>query len=213
MMSEKDNMLAGRLYNPFDPELIEAKDTAQDLLYQINQLHPQQKAQKADLVRRLFQTDRRDFNIELPFRCDYGFNINIGKAFYANYNCTLLDSAPIRIGDNVMFAPNVSLFTATHPIDPDYRRRGIFALPITIGDNVWIGGNSVVMPGVRIGNNAVIGAGSVVTKDIPDNCIAVGNPCKVLRQINQNDKRYYFKDRPFSDEFHRMMAEFLAAEQ
>lgn len=134
----------------------------------------------------------------MPFRCDYGYNISFGKNFYSNYNCTMLDCAKITISDNVMFAPNVSLFTATHPIDAEKRNSGIeFAMPITIGNNVWIGGNSVVMPNVTIGNNVVIGAGSVVTKDIPDNCIAVGNPCRVLREISEQDKIYYFKGKRF----------------
>ena len=140
-------------------------------------------------------------------------NIKIGKNFYANYNCTILDGATITIGDNVMFAPNVSLLGITHPVDPKYRRRGVFSLPISIGDNVWIGANSVVMPNVKIGNNVVIGAGSVVTKDIPDNCIAVGNPCRVLRELNDDDKVYYYKDRKFSDEFHQYIEEFWANEE
>ncbi|SEQ58909.1 maltose O-acetyltransferase [Basfia succiniciproducens] len=212
-MSEKENMSAGRLFNPFDAELVQDKAKAQDLLYQINRLHPSQQAEKTALFQQLLQIARDDFTIELPFRCEYGFNVRIGRNFYANYNCTMLDNAAISIGENVMIAPNVSLFTAAHPVDPDYRRRGIFALPITIGDNVWIGGNSVVMPDVTIGNNVVIGAGSVVTKDIPDNVITVGNPCKVLRRLNDNDKVYYFKERPFPAEFHSMIAEFLAAEQ
>lgn len=212
-MSEKQKMLSGELYNPFLPELNDINEQAQELLYKINRLHPSQKEQKIALFQQLFQTERNDFRIELPFRCDYGVNIKLGKNFFANYNCTILDGATITIGDNVMFAQNVSLLGVTHPVAPKYRRRGVFSLPITIGDNVWIGANSVVMPNVKIGNNVVIGAGSVVTKDIPDNCIAVGNPCRVLRELNDDDKIYYYKDRKFSDEFHQYIEEFWANEE
>ncbi|MDG2916817.1 sugar O-acetyltransferase [Bisgaard Taxon 10/6] len=211
-MSEKDRMLAGELFNPFETELAKAKFQAQALLHEINHLHPAETQKKTSLFQQLLQTHLDDFTIELPFRCDYGFNIAIGKNFYANFNCTILDGAAVTIGNHVMFGPNVSLFATTHPVEPNYRRRGVFALPINIGDNVWIGGNSVVMPNMNIGNNVVIGAGSVVTRDIPDNCIAVGNPCRVLRKLNERDKVYYFKERQFSEEFYSMINEFLSAE-
>ncbi|WGE41271.1 sugar O-acetyltransferase [Actinobacillus equuli] len=197
-MTEQEKMCSGNLYNPADSKLKQDRLNAREIVFQLNQLAPSQQAEKTTLFNQLFHTAKTEFHIELPFRCDYGYNIKLGDNFYANYNCTMLDCAPISIGNNVMFAPNVSLFTAAHPIDPELRNSGIeFAMPIVIGNNVWIGGNSVVMPNVTIGNNVVIGAGSVVTKDIPDNCIAVGNPCRVLRQINQQDKIYYFKDRKF----------------
>ncbi|WP_150538745.1 sugar O-acetyltransferase [Actinobacillus vicugnae] len=197
-MTEQEKMLSGNLYNPADPQLEQNRAIAREITFQLNQLPPSQQAEKMALFNQLFHSSQTDFYIELPFRCDYGYNIKLGKNFYSNYNCTMLDCALITIGDNVMLAPNVSLFTAAHPIDAECRNSGTeFALPIVIGNNVWIGGNTVVMPNVTIGNNVVIGAGSVVTKDIPDNCIAVGNPCKVLRQINEQDKIYYFKDRKF----------------
>ena len=197
-MTEQEKMCSGNLYNPADSKLKQDRLNAREIVFRLNQLSPSQQTEKTVLFNQLFHTTQTTFHIELPFRCDYGYNIKLGDNFYANYNCTMLDCAPISIGNNVMFAPNVSLFTAAHPIDPELRNSGIeFAMPIVIGDNVWIGGNSVVMPNVTIGNNVVIGAGSVVTKDIPDNCIAVGNPCRVLRQINQQDKIYYFKDRKF----------------
>ena len=197
-MTEQEKMCSGNLYNPADSKLKQDRLNAREIVFRLNQLSPSQQTEKTVLFNQLFHTTQTTFHIELPFRCDYGYNIKLGENFYANYNCTMLDCAPISIGNNVMFAPNVSLFTAAHPIDPELRNSGIeFAMPIIIGDNVWIGGNSVVMPNVTIGNNVVIGAGSVVTKDIPDNCIAVGNPCRVLRQINQQDKIYYFKDRKF----------------
>ena len=146
--------------------------------------------------------------INPPFYCDYGFNIEIGKRFFANYNCTILDVAKVKIGDNCLFGPNVSLFTAGHPVHPDTRNSGYeYGKEITVGDNVWIGGNTVVCPGVNIGNNVVIGAGSVVTKDIPDWSIAAGNPCRVLRKITEEDKRKLYKDEEIDEEAWRDMAE------
>ncbi len=136
-----------------------------------------------------------------PFYCDYGFNIEVGKNFFANYNCTILDVAKVRIGDNCQMAPNVAIYTAGHPIHPATRNTLYeYGIEINIGDNVWIGGNTVICPGVRIGNNVVIGAGSVVTKDIPDWCIAGGNPCKVIRKITEADRKFYYKDREFDSE-------------
>lgn len=135
---------------------------------------------------------------EPPFRCDYGYNIEIGENFYSNYNCTILDCAKVTIGNNVLFAPNVSLFTAGHPIDATLRAQEYeYAFPITIGNDVWIGGNTVINPGVTIGSNVVIGSGSVITKDIPSNCIAAGNPCRVIRDITEEDKQYYYKKLKF----------------
>jgi len=137
------------------------------------------------LIRRILGKAGGNIHIEAPFRCDYGWNIEVGNNFYANYNCIILDVGKVVIGDNVMFAPNVSILTAGHPIHPTPRNSGYeYGIPITIGDNVWIGGNVVVNPGVTIGNNTVIGSGSIVTKNIPDNVVAVGNPCQVVRQID-----------------------------
>ena len=136
-----------------------------------------------------------------PFYCDYGFNIEVGRNFFANYNCTILDVAKVRIGDNCQIAPNVAIYTAGHPIHPATRNTLYeYGIEINIGDNVWIGGNTVICPGVRIGDNVVIGAGSVVTKDIPDWCIAGGNPCKVIRKITEADRKFYYKDREFDSE-------------
>ncbi len=134
--------------------------------------------------------------INPPFYCDYGSHIEVGKNFFANYNCTIIDVAKVKIGDNCQMAPNVAIYTAGHPIYPDTRNSAFeYGKEVTIGDNVWLGGNTVVCPGVHIGNNVVIGAGSVVTKDIPDWSIAAGNPCKVIRQIGEQDQIYYYKDR------------------
>ncbi len=139
--------------------------------------------------------------INPPFYCDYGSHIEVGKNFYANYNCTIIDVGKVKIGDNCMLAPNVAIYTAGHPIFPDTRNSTFeYGKEVTIGDNVWIGGNSVVCPGVNIGNNVVIGAGSVVVKDIPDNVIAAGNPCKVIRKITEDDRRKLFHDEEIDDE-------------
>ena len=139
--------------------------------------------------------------IESPFHCDYGHNIEVGENFFANYNLVILDVAKVKIGDNAQIAPNVAIYTAGHPIHPDSRNSGYeYGIDITIGDNVWIGGNTCIMPGVTIGNNVVIGGGSVVTKDLPDNVIAVGNPCRIVREITEDDRDYYFKDRKFDVE-------------
>lgn len=139
--------------------------------------------------------------INPPFYCDYGSHIEVGKNFFANYNCTILDVAKVRIGDNCQMAPNVAIYTAGHPVHPDTRNSAYeYGIEVTIGDNVWIGGNTVICPGVHIGNNVVIGAGSVVTRDLPDWTVAAGNPCKVLRQITEADRRHYFKNLDIDDE-------------
>lgn len=144
---------------------------------------------------------RENVYFEPPFHCEYGSHITLGENFYANTGCVMLDVAQITIGKNVMFGPNVSIYTAGHPVHPDSRNSGYeYGIPVTIGDNVWIGGSCVVLPGVTIGDNAVIGAGSVVTKDIPANVCAAGNPCRVIRKITEADKPFYYKDRRFDDE-------------
>lgn len=139
--------------------------------------------------------------INPPFYCDYGSHIKVGKNFFANYNCTIIDVAQVTIGDNCQLAPNVAIYTAGHPIHPVSRNSMYeYGIEVTIGDNVWIGGNTVILPGVHIGSNTVIGAGSVVTKDIPDWCVAAGNPCRVVKKITEEDKKYYYKDREFDEE-------------
>lgn len=142
-----------------------------------------------------------DAMVNPPFYCDYGKHIEVGKNFFANYNCTILDVAKVKIGDNCQMAPNVAIYTAGHPIHPDTRNTAYeYGIEVTIGDNVWIGGNTVICPGVHIGSNTVIGAGSVVTKDIPDWVIAAGNPCRVIREITEADRKFYFRDREFDEE-------------
>ncbi len=191
-------MLAGLPYLAFGEELFNERQFAKDLLFSYNNLHPSDVVERDALLGKLLGKVGKPFFIEPPFRCDYGYNIFLGDNFYANYNCTILDCAAVTVGDNVMFAPNVSLFTAGHPIHAEPRNSGYeYAFPITIGDNVWIGGNAVINPGITIGANTVIGAGSVVTKDIPANVVAAGNPCRVIREIYDADKAYYFKQRRF----------------
>lgn len=154
----------------------------------------------AEVVKELLGKSENAF-INPPFYCDYGFHIEVGKNFFANYNCTIIDVAKVTIGDNCMLAPNVAIYTAGHPVYPDTRNSGFeYGKEVTIGDNVWLGGNSVVCPGVHIGNNVVIEAGSVVTKDIPDWSIAAGNPCRVVRKITEEDRRKLFHNEEIDDE-------------
>lgn len=198
MSSEKEKMLNGQPYLAFEKTLLDERQYAKKLIYELNQLHPLNLDARNNLLQTLLGKLGKNAFVELPFRCDYGYNIEIGDHFYSNYNCTILDCAKVVIGDNVLLAPNVSIFTAGHPIDAEKRNEGWeYAFPVTIGNNVWIGGNVVINPGVTIGNNVVIGSGSVVTKDIPSDCIAVGNPCKVLRTITEDDKLYYYKKLKF----------------
>lgn len=147
-----------------------------------------------EVVKELIDAPEGAF-INPPFYCDYGFNIHVGKNFYANYNCTILDVSKVTIGDNCFMAPNVAIYTAGHPIHPDTRNSAYeYGKAVTVGDNVWIGGNTVILPGVNVGSNVVIGAGSVVTKDIPDWCVAAGNPCRVIRKITEEDRSKLFRD-------------------
>jgi len=192
---EEEKMLLGYPYLGHDEALVQKRQSAKEMLFDFNASRPCEIESRNTLLKALLHSIGHAFYIESPFRCDYGSNISIGDNFYANYNCTILDCAKVSIGNNVLFAPNVSLFTAGHPIHYELRNTGIeYAFPITIGDNVWIGGGVIINPGITIGSNVVIGAGSVVTKDIPSNTIAVGNPCRILRAITNEDKKYYFKN-------------------
>lgn len=197
-MNQKDRMLAELPYKAWLDGLIEERTAARLLVHQFNSLSPASHEERDGLIRKLLGQTGEIVHIEAPFRCDYGSNISVGNNFYANFNCTILDVGKVVIGDNVMFAPNVSLYTAGHPVHPESRNSGYeYGIGITIGNNVWLGGSVIVNPGVTIGNNVVIGAGSVVTKDIPDNVIAVGSPCRIIREITEEDRKYYYKDREF----------------
>ena len=197
-MTQKERMLSELPYKAWMDGLSEERASAKRLVYEYNSLHPDENERRDRLIRELIGTCGKEIYIEAPFRCDYGSNIEVGENFYSNYNLTILDVGKVKIGSNVMFAPNVSIYTAGHPLHPSSRNSGYeYGISITIGDNVWVGGNVVINPGVHIGNNAVIGSGSVVTKDIPDNALAAGNPCRVIRMISEKDRKYYFKDRVF----------------
>lgn len=184
-----------------DAAIIEEQNKAKRLIKQYNDCMPFDVEQGKKCLEEVGIKHKGNMYFEPPFRCEYGTHIEVGENFYANVNCVMLDVGVIKIGDNVMFGPNVSLYTAGHPIHPESRKSGYeYGLPITIGDNVWIGGSSVILPGITIGNNSVIGAGSIVTKDIPEGVIAAGNPCKVIRAITEEDRPYYYKKVPFDDE-------------
>ena len=183
-----------------DESVFEEQKRARRLTQQLNTMDRAEFDGIGKIVKELSDKSDRAF-INPPFYCDYGFSIEVGKNFFANYNCTILDVAKVTIGDNCQMAPNVAIYTAGHPVHPQTRNTAYeYGISVTIGDNVWIGGNTVICPGVHIGSNTVIGAGSVVTKDIPDWCIAAGNPCKVIRTITEEDKKLYYKDREFDEE-------------
>lgn len=183
-----------------DEEVFEEQKKARVLTQKLNTVDRSDFSAIAEIVKELFGKSENAF-VNPPFYCDYGSHIEVGKNFFANYNCTILDVAKVIIGDNCQLAPNVSIYTAGHPVHPETRNSGYeYGIKVTIGDNVWIGGNTVICPGVHVGDNVVIGAGSVVTKDIPDMVIAAGNPCKVIREITEDDRRTYFKKQIIDDE-------------
>lgn len=188
-MTEKEKMLAGQLYlADKDPELLRERTACKELCYDFNQLRPSQTEQQKEVLEKLLGKTGENYTILAPFWCDYGSNIEIGENFFANHNCVILDCARVKFGKNVFVAPNCGFYTAGHPVDSGRRDAGLeYALPITVGDSVWFGGGVQVMPGVTIGSNVVIGSGSVVTHDIPDNVVAAGNPCRVLRSITEGD--------------------------
>jgi len=184
-MSEKEKMIAGEMYFPFEDELQKDRDHAKDLCFKLNKYSSSNLEKRRTIIKELLGKCEDDIIIEPVFYCDYGYNIKAGKGFYINHNCVILDCAPVTFGDNVLIGPNCGFYTAIHPIDPEERSTFVeSAKPITVGNDVWIGGNVTVLPGVTIGNNVVIGAGSVVTKNIPENVVAAGNPCRILRNID-----------------------------
>lgn len=197
-MNQKERMLAGLPYQAWLDGLAEERTACKQKIYDFNQLPPKDSAKVPEMLKNILGKTGETLYIEAPFHCDYGWNIEVGENFFANYNLTILDVGKVTIGKNAQIAPNVSIYTAGHPVHPDSRNTGYeYGIPITIGDNVWIGGSVVILPGVTIGNNVVIGAGSVVSKDIKDNSIAVGNPCRVIRKITEEDRMYYYKDQKF----------------
>ena len=183
-MNEKEKMLSGLLYDSTVECLVDERLNAKNLCYEYNLLKPNESDKKKEILSKLLGKTNENFMIEPNFYCDYGYNISLGKNFYSNHNLVILDCAKVTFGDNVFIGPNCGFYTAEHPTDPIERNKLLeYAKPIVVGNNVWIGGNVVVVAGVTIGDNVTIGAGSVVVKDIPSNCIAVGNPCKVIKNI------------------------------
>jgi len=192
-MNEWEKAQRGFLYDAnYNNEIIRARTKCADLCHEFNLCKPSDTEEQERIIREILGEIKGKFVVTAPFYCDYGINISIGNNFYANHNCVILDGAKVKFGDNVFIAPNCVFSTAGHPIDAEQRNAGLeIALPITIGNNVWIGTNVSVLPGVTIGDNCVIGAGSVVNRDIPGNVIAVGNPCKAIRKITEKDKEKY----------------------
>ncbi len=188
-MTEKEKMLAGHIYDACNPEILSELFTTQDAVFEYNQVRPTDHALRTEKIKQILGKTGERVIVNQPFHCDYGSNISVGEGFFANFNLTVLDEAPVTIGDNCFIGPNVGLYTACHPTDPVARNsRQEWAEPITIGRNVWIGGGVTVLPGVTIGDNVTIGAGSVVAKDIPSNCVAVGNPCRPVKWLEESEQ-------------------------
>ena len=186
-MNEKEKMLKGKPYEPLkDKELERERISVKDLCIKYNSLSSTDKKEKNKLIKKIIGKTGKKIWVEPNFYCDYGYNIEVGENFYINHNCVILDCAKVKFGNNVFIGPNCGFYTAEHPLDYENRNKGIeWAKPIKVGDNVWIGGNVTVLAGVTIGSKSVIGAGSVVVKDIPSNCVAVGNPCKVIKKLSE----------------------------
>jgi maltose O-acetyltransferase len=182
MKTEKEKMIAGEMYKPHDKELIEARERAHGLAHMYNDLEDAEA--RSELIRQIFGSTGEEIKVEPSIRVDYGFNVHVGETFYANFDCIFLDICPIRIGRNAMLGPRVSLVTAEHPLNPVERNSGLeFGRPITIGDNCWIGSDATIIGGVTLGDNVVVGAGSVVTKSFPDNVVIAGNPARIIKKV------------------------------
>lgn len=196
-MTEKEKMLCQLLYDAnYDEALLHERQRAKELCYEFNQLHPSETAKQQRILKELLGKMDDSTSIMQPFWCDYGYNIEVGRNFFVNHNCVILDGNKVVFGDNVFIAPNCGFYTAGHPIDAQQRNKGLeYAYPITVGNDVWIGAGVHVMPGVTIGSNVVIGGGSVVVHDIPDNVVAAGNPCSVIRPITAADALLYKQGR------------------
>ena len=195
-MTEKEKAAAGMLYDAtYDKALKAERVACKELCYEYNMLSPSKEEQRTALIKKIVGKTGEKFLIEPSFWCDYGYNIELGENFYSNHNLVILDCAKVTFGENCLVAPNCGFYTAGHALDVEQRNKGLeIALPITVGNNVWIGGSVSVMPGVTIGDNSIIGGGSVVVKDIPANVIAAGNPCKVIRKITEADKDRYRRE-------------------
>lgn len=176
-------MLGGELYDASDPELLQARDRARDLCQTLNATRESDRDLRRNLLKQIFGKGGETVSLQPPFFCDYGTNIELGERVFFNFNCTVLDVCKVKIGDYTQFGSGVQILTPLHPLDAEMRRKQEYGAPVTIGSDVWVGSGALILPGVTIGSRAVIGAGSVVTRDIPDDVLAVGNPCRVLRPI------------------------------
>jgi maltose O-acetyltransferase len=185
MANEHEKMLVGELYDALDPELVAARERAHDLCYALNSTRDSEADRRREILRELFPVGADTVWMQPPFFCDFGVNIELGARVYFNVNCVVLDVCRVRIGDFAFFGPGVHIYTALHPLNAELRRGKEYGKPVEIGSDVWVGGGAMILPGVRIGSRAVIGAGSVVTRDIPDGVLAVGNPCRALREITE----------------------------
>jgi maltose O-acetyltransferase len=183
MPTEREKMIAGELYDPLDSALSAARDRARDLCQLLNATREGDRDTRRAILRDLFAKGGDTVWMQPPFFCDYGSNIELGERVFFNFNCVVLDVCPVRIGDYSMFGPAVQIYTPMHPMDPVLRRTQEYGKPVEIGADVWVGGGALILPGVRIGSRSVIGAGSVVTRDIPDSVFAAGNPCRVIRSL------------------------------
>lgn len=195
-MTQYERMVKGLIYDPADPEIMNEQAVYLNRLWEFNQMKPTDYDEKQRYMREMFASCGDDCYIELPFHANWGGrHVHFGSGVYANFNLTMVDDGHIFVGDKVLIGPNVTIATANHPIQPELRSKALqYNKDVHIGDNVWIGANAVICPGVTIGKNTVIGAGSVVTKDIPENVVAVGNPCRVMRQISERDQKYYYRN-------------------
>lgn len=183
MQSERDKMLRGELYDPMDPELVAARDMARDLCQELNATREAQQEERRRILKELFGAGGESVWMQPPFFCDYGSNIFLGERVFFNFNCVVLDVCEVRVGDFTLFGPSVQIYTAMHPMNAELRRKQEFAKPVVIGSDVWVGGGAILCPGISIGSKSVIGAGSIVTRDVPSGVFAAGNPCRVIRTI------------------------------
>lgn len=202
-MEQKELMHTGEMYDPGDPEIFREQLKRLDRLQMFNSLPPSALEKRQKMLKGMFAEIGENCYIESPLHTNFGGgHVHFGRNIYANFNLTLVDDTHIYVGDNTMFGPNVTVATAGHPIHPELRRQGLqYNMPVRIGENCWLGAGVIVLPGVTIGDNVVIGAGSVVTKDLPDNVVAAGNPCRVLRPVGERDRVFYFKERKIDPAF------------
>jgi maltose O-acetyltransferase len=188
MRTERDKMLAGELYDALDPDLVRNRDRARDLCQTLNATRESDQESRRQILLQLFGKGGDTVWMQPPFYCDYGSNIELGERVFFNFNCVVLDVCPIKIGDFTLFGPSVQILTPMHPLEAGLRRKQEYGKPIEIGSDVWVGGGALILPGVRIGSKTVIGAGSVVTRDVPEGVFAAGNPCRVIREITEEDQ-------------------------